>query len=138
MSKIIKSIILIVLLLSLLVSSYYLANITVLNSRANNYITTFNPNNSYVFASPVAAKADDDQKIRITVFLLSNQGLPITGASVKLITSRQTVNVSQVSPQTDETGKAYFDLSSALAGPATIIAEVQNQSLPQKITISFY
>lgn len=138
MSKILKLIILIVLLFSLFFSSYYLAQITVLNSRASNYVTILSPDNSYVFASPVAAKADNDQRIRITIFLLSNQGLPVVGVTVKLTTSRQTVNIIQVSPQTDETGKAYFDLSSTQAGPATIIASVESQPLPQKITVSFY
>lgn len=138
MSKILKLFILLVLLLSLFFSSYYLAKITVLSSRASNYVTVLNPDNSYVFASPVAAKADNDQRIRITVFLLNNQGLPVVGATVKLTTSRQTVNISQVSPQTDETGKAYFDLSSNLAGPATILASIESQTLPQKITVSFY
>lgn len=138
MSKILKLFILIVLLLSLFFSTYYLAKITVLSSRASTYATILSPENSYVFASPIAAKADNEQRIRITVFLLNSQGLPVVGATVKLTTSRQTLNISQVSPQTDETGKAYFDLSSNLPGPATVLAAVESQTLPQKITISFY
>lgn len=92
--------------------------------------------NSYVFASPVAADADGSSIIRITAFLLSAQGLGISGAKVQLKLDAS-VKISQNEPVTDAFGRATFDLISSTRGDYTISAEAEGALLPQKVAISF-
>ncbi len=92
--------------------------------------------NSYVFASPIAATADGTSIIRITVFLLNNQGLGVAGKNVSLkITG--SVNVANTQPTSDNMGRAIFDLTSSTPGSYTVSAEVEGVLLPQTVSISF-
>lgn len=92
--------------------------------------------NSYVFASPINALADGESIIRVTVFLLNNQGLGVGGQSVNLKVQPE-ANISPVSPVTDNLGRATFDLTSNTPGDYTISAEVEDGSLPQMVSVSF-
>lgn len=92
--------------------------------------------NSYVFASPIAASADGESIIRVTVFLLNNQGLGVSGQSVNLKVQPE-ANISPVLPVTDNLGRATFDLTSNTPGDYTISAEVEDGSLPQTVSVSF-
>ncbi len=71
--------------------------------------------NSYVFASPVRAKAGGDL-IRVTVFLLDDEGNPIFDRKIKIESNSQNLVIKDVQVLTDETGKALFDLSSDISG----------------------
>lgn len=93
--------------------------------------------NSYLFVSPVSAEANGTSIVRATVFLLNSQGLGITGQSVQLKTSGR-VTVSQITPLSDNFGKATFDLTSSTPGDYTISAEVGGVVLPQTVSVSFH
>ncbi|MDP4009579.1 MAG: Ig-like domain-containing protein [Candidatus Shapirobacteria bacterium] len=93
--------------------------------------------NSYLFASPIQAKADGKEKIRITAFLLDGQGLGISNLKVSLQLP-QNVSVLAIQSVTDDTGKAVFDLSSSVAKQLDIAAQVNNKTIPQKVKIVFY
>lgn len=93
--------------------------------------------NSYLFASPIQAKADSRQLIRITVFLLNSQGLGIPNAPVSLKTD-PALNLIPVQPQTDQYGKAVFDISSSAKGKFSVSASTAGQNLPQTVSILFY
>lgn len=127
------------LLLALLASLFLVFRPTIFLGQA--YTPSQNPNsalqNSYLFASPIQAKADDHQLIRITVFLLDSQGLGLANQSVKLITPSP---LSQQSIQsfTDSYGKAVFDISSSSPGKYTLSAQTNNKTLPQSVNIIFY
>lgn len=134
-----KSLILIVfLLLALLASLTLIFRTTIFLGKA----TTGNQSsvaleNSYLFASPLQAKADGKEQIRITVFLLDSRGLGVPSQPVTLLVP-QTVTVFTPLPTTDDTGKIIFDLSSPVASKIDIQAKIGSNLLPQKVLIVFY
>jgi hypothetical protein len=138
MAKILKILLILFLLGSLGATVYYANTIVTISSRASFNTGTVSTENSYVFASPVSARADGQETIRITIFVLSQQGLGIQALPVELETNRTTVKILPVSPVTDESGKAYFELSSLSPGPITTVAKVAGDTLNQKLTVSFY
>jgi hypothetical protein len=99
--------------------------------------TNFSPKNSYLFASPLRASADGQEKIRLTVFLLDSSGRGVAGQTV-FLGQNENLTVSAVQPTTDELGRAIFDISAQTAGEYLIEARVGNEILPQRVKISFY
>lgn len=93
--------------------------------------------NSYLFASPLQAKADGKEQIRITVFLLDGRGLGVVGQPVTLQVP-QTITVNAPVTTTDDTGKITFDLSSPAVSQINVQALTNNHLLPQKVHIVFY
>lgn len=93
--------------------------------------------NSYIFASPIKAAADGKSIIRITVFILDNQGLGIPNQTIKL-TVNGPVTVGLTAPTSDALGRALFDLTSTTAGSYTVNASAPGVSLIQKASFSFY
>jgi hypothetical protein len=92
--------------------------------------------NSYLFASPLYASSGGVEKIRVTVFVLDSQGSGVSGRSVILGQSPNLI--SQVLQNTtDAYGKAIFDTSSTTPGEYIIEVAVDNQTLSQKLRISF-
>jgi hypothetical protein len=92
--------------------------------------------NSYVFASPLRAKANGEQ-IRITVFILNDRGLGISGKTVS-IGGGKLLQVVTVQTITDGQGRATFDVSASGAPGVYIIqAATDGVTLRQKATISF-
>jgi hypothetical protein len=96
----------------------------------------FSPTNSYVFGSPLTAKANSQEKIKVSVFLLNDQGLGVEGKAVELKADAG-VNIETSQPQTDSTGQAIFYLSSASAGRYQVQAQAEGQTLPQTLTVNF-
>lgn len=92
--------------------------------------------NSYLFASPLQAKAADSEKIRVTAFILNSKGLGVSGKIV-IITSDKGINVTQVQAVTDSYGKAIFDVTATNPGEYLIEAKIGTSVLPQKIKVSF-
>ena len=93
--------------------------------------------NSYLFASPIQAKADGEQLIRVTVFLLDSQGLGVSNQKVSL-TYPTNLTLKNTQDITDDYGKTIFDLSSSTPGKHTISAQTNGQTLPQTVTLVFY
>lgn len=92
--------------------------------------------NSYVFASPISAAADGTSIIRVTVFLLNNQGMGLAGQIVTLKFTGA-VTVSQIQPTSDNLGRATFDLTSNTPGDYTVSAQIEGAVLPQTVSVSF-
>jgi hypothetical protein len=97
----------------------------------------FSRENSYLFASPVSAAADGTSLVRVTVFLLNDQGLGIPSQEVKLNVSGPVV-IAAVQPVTDSFGRSLFDITSSSAGSYTISAEVLNTTVPQTVSVAFH
>ncbi|MCX6704308.1 MAG: hypothetical protein NTZ07_02570 [Candidatus Woesebacteria bacterium] len=92
--------------------------------------------NSYVFASPLRAKANGEQ-IRITVFVLNDRGMGMSGKKVT-IGDGNVLQVASVQPVTDSQGRATFDISaSGTPGVYIIQAATDGVTLTQKATVSF-
>ena len=129
------SILFIVLILfSLLFWFYEVRNFS---TRANVEQTSFSQENSYVFVSPLRAKADDQEKIRTTVFLLNNQGLGVANTAVAF-TINPKLNIEIVQGVTDSYGKAVFDVSSKIPGDFYLEFTANKKPLLQKAHLSFY
>lgn len=92
--------------------------------------------NCYLFASPLQAKADDKEKIRVTAFILDSQGKGVAGEAV-FLNQNEKLTISAVMPVTDDLGRAIFDLSTSSIGEYAIEAKVSNKTLPQKIRVTF-
>lgn len=92
--------------------------------------------NSYIFVSPISAFADGISTIRVTVFMLNNQGLGVTKQTVNLKTS-DSLTVKQVEPITDDYGRAIFDVISSTPGNYTLSAETAGLTLSHTVSISF-
>lgn len=130
-------IIIIFLILALIASLSLVFRSTIFIGKATGSAASVALENSYLFASPLQAKADGKELIRVTAFLLDGRGLGVAGKEVKL-SSERTLTIADVQTTTDDAGKAVFDLSSPVAGKYEITAVTEGKSLPQKVKISFY
>ncbi len=127
------------LVLSLLASLYLLMQTTVFFGQAqvSQPTSAGSISNSYLFASPLQAKADSQELVRITVFLLDSRGLGIPHQNVSL-NLPPTVNAHPIQPITDDSGKAVFDLSSSITGRFTVSAQSNGLQVPQTVSVVFY
>lgn len=102
----------------------------------------FSSANSYVFASPLTARAGGD-KVRVTVFALDKLGKGVSKKNVLVFCkspencSNEGIVISSVQPQSDTLGRALYDVSSTVAGRAELQASVEGVSIPQTVTVNF-
>ena len=135
-----KHLIFLILFLLILVSfSFFfgLYEVRFLKSRASVSQASFSVDNSYLFVSPLRAKANGQEKIRITVFVLNNQGLGVLGKEV-FLSRDPSLSVDIIQGQTDSFGKAVFDVVSTKPGEYYLEVSVDGKKLPQKAHLSFY
>lgn len=130
--------ILIIFLLTLGILVYYIKFTTSIAPKANSYNIASNVSisNSYVFSSPVRAKANGDL-IRVTVFLLDDEGNGIFDKKVSLRALEGQLNIKEVQSLTDETGKAVFDVESPVVGVFNLEAFTNELVLPQKVKVIY-
>lgn len=127
----------ILLILGLVLSIYLVSQTAIFRSRADSTNSKLPvKENSYLFASPIQAQANGQEKIRITVFLLDSNGL---GVSQQLVTLKTPANIQIENLQniTDDLGKATFNLSSSIPGKFEISAFTPTLTLTQKINLLF-
>lgn len=90
--------------------------------------------NSYVFASPVRAKASSDL-IRVTVFVLDDQGGGVYDKKVSLTANNSVLVIKDIQSLTDETGMALFDVSSSEANSYEVNVLIDGVILQQKLKV---
>jgi len=105
--------------------------------RASVSQASFSVDNSYLFVTPLKARASQQEKIRATVFVLNNQGLGVMGKRAVLSQDHSLV-VEAIQERTDNYGKAVFDISASKQGEYYLEVTVDGQLLPQKAHLSFY
>lgn len=91
--------------------------------------------NSYLFASPLRA-AVSVERVRITAYILDGQGIGVANKKVSLDTDSN-VFVTPISPTTDSSGRATFDISSDTPGATNIKASVDGKKLDQEVVVTF-
>lgn len=125
-------------LLILLIASigFWLYEAQYLVGRASTVRTGFSNENSYLFVSPLQAKANNQEKIRVTVFVLNNQGLGIQGYKVTL-NNHPALAIETIQGLTDGYGKAVFDVSGSKAGDYYLEVYAEAKQLQQKAHLSF-
>lgn len=134
-----KTIIFIIVLLLIIVgfiSAFGLYEVKFFSSRAGVSQASFSVDNSYVFSTPLQARANGQEKIRLTVFILNNQGLGVLGKKI-FISPDPSLNIETIQGLTDNYGKAYFDISSSK--PAIYFLEIKadDVALNQKARLVF-
>lgn len=138
-------VVIVLLLLFLIIIVWIIANLSAGRTSFFGKATTpgiFNSTNSYVFGSPLAARAGGD-KIRITVFALDDLGRGVANKNVvvncKEVNVCQSANVvfTPVQGQTDKMGQAIYDLLSPVAGKFELEAQVEGVAIPQTVTVAF-
>lgn len=104
--------------------------------RASVVAEPFSNENSYIFTSPLVAKAGNQEKIRVTIFVLDARGL---GVSQKLVSIQpdSVLKIEAIQGTTDNFGKAVFDISSSAPGSFTPQINVDGIQLSQKAKLTF-
>ncbi len=129
---------LVILLTLVLVSSFlWLYEAKYFIGRASVTPSSFSADNSYLFISPLQAKAGNEEKIRLTVFILNNQGLGVLGKKV-VLQSDPSLKIEKIQETTNEYGKAVFDVASTKAGEYYLEVMVENIPLKQKAHLTYY
>lgn len=137
MKKTILFLLFVFLLLAIISSLIFFYQRRTFIGRARSLDIGFSIENSYVFASPLRARAGSDEKIRVTVFVLNNQGLGVQGRRV-VLANQPNLAIETVQGLTDEFGKAVFDVESAKAGEYAGKIFIDSRQLPQSVRLSFY
>ncbi len=105
-------------------------------NRASIKRVSFSVDNSYVFITPLRARANGQEKIRVTVFVLDDQGLGVMGKKV-VLAPNEALNIENIQALTDNFGKAYFDVSSSKVGEYFLEVTVDAESLKQTSHLVF-
>jgi hypothetical protein len=127
------------LLLLLLLLSFSLNVRFLFQSRASGVGTeaSFSVDNSYIFLSPLQALANNNDRIRITVFLLNNQGRGVPGKQVVLDYTKE-LTMESVQSTTDTYGRAVFDAYTSLKGDYFVEALVNGTKATEGVRLKFY
>ncbi|MGB9882964.1 MAG: Ig-like domain-containing protein [Microgenomates group bacterium] len=134
-----KKIILLIVFLGIILGFtifFGLYEVQFFSSRASIKRTNFSLDNSYVFITPLQARANGQEKIRVTVFVLDDRGLGVLGKNV-ILSSNEALNIENIQASTDNLGKAYFDISSIKPGDYYLEVKIDGQRLKQKVHLVF-
>lgn len=130
--------------LSLIATLFLVSRTTIFQKRASSSSSSYVLENSYLFASPLQAKAGDislpsdhREQIRLTVFLLDGRGLGVGNQTISLQLPPN-VTITNQQEITDSSGKAIFDITSSTNQTFYITASVGGSKLPQKVRVVFY
>jgi hypothetical protein len=104
--------------------------------------TNYSLSNSYVFGAPLSAEADGQTKVRVSAFLLNDEGKGVADKQINLQVAPKdnatgTPQIGQVQPMTDKFGKAVFEVVSSTAGQYVATAVVDSMEIPQTVTLTF-
>jgi hypothetical protein len=136
-TKIIIGIIIILIIIFALIFALYISkNRVLVLSRAYGSGNQVELANSYLFASPLKAKAGSSERIRVTVFVLDSQGKGVFGRNV-ILGESDSIRVLPVQPTTDLIGRAVFDVAGSVSGYYVLEATVDGKVIPQRVGLTF-
>ena len=134
-----KSLVFIIILLLVIigfVGIFGFYEIKFFTGRASVSQASFSIDNSYIFSTPSGARANGQEKIRLTIFILNNQGLGVMGKKI-FIGTDPALNIEAIQGLTDSYGKAYFDISSTKPAEYFLEIKADDTVLKQKAHIIF-
>ncbi len=134
-----RSVLFFVVLLLILfsfVAVFGLYEVKFFNTRADVSQASFSIDNSYIFSTPSQARANGQEKIRLTVFVLNNQGLGVLGKKV-LIETDSSLVIDAIQGSTDNYGKAFFDISATKPAQYFLEIKIDDKALNQKAHLVF-
>lgn len=129
----------ILLLISLILTVFFVRQRTTFFGRAFSSLETTGDvalENSYLFISPLSAQSGGKEKIRLTVFLLDNQGRGVASQAV-FLGQNEKLEITVVQGVTDNLGRALFDIAAFAPGDYYLEAKTNNQILPQRVKANF-
>ena len=118
------------------ISVFGLYEVKFFSSRADVSQASFSIDNSYVFSTPSQARANGQEKIRLTVFILNNQGLGVLGKKI-FVGTDPSLSIETIQGLTDSYGKAYFDISASKPAEYFLEIKADNTTLNQKAHLIF-
>lgn len=118
------------------IGAFGLYEVRFFTSRANVSQASFSIDNSYIFSTPSQARANGQEKIRLTVFILNNQGLGVLGKKI-FIGTDPSLNIETIQGLTDNYGKAYFDISAVRAGEYFLEIKADDTALKTRAHLVF-
>lgn len=130
---------LVTIFISLLVFTFFFwfSEIKLFKIKADVSQASFSVENSYLFTTPLRAAASGSEKIRVTVFILNNQGLGVLGKSVSL-GQDPNLTIETIQGMSDQFGKAVFDVSSVNKGEYYLEVKVGDMKMNQQAHLTFY
>ncbi len=122
-------------------ANYVVPSLLVYVTKASR-VGKFSAANSYLFASPLIARADNEQKVQINVFLLDKEGHGVSGQNVVLDITPKVVSsglpeIFEIRPVSDSNGQAIFELTSLSSGNFEITANVGGVMISQMVVVTF-
>ncbi len=133
--KLTSLIVLFVLIFTLFISYIVFNKQIVVMTRASEELEP-SSETSLVFAWPLTAQANNQDKVEINVFVRNYKNVPLANKPVNLVTNLGIINPS--SQITDKLGKASFTLVSQTPGLAEVKAFINNQiQIKQSVSIKF-
>ncbi len=126
-----------VFVLIVLASFFWLYEVQFMSGKAAISRNSFSVDNSYLFVTPLKARANGQEKIRITIFILNDQGLGVMGKKV-FVAQDPNLTVDTIQGLTDAYGKAYFDVAGTKTGEYYLEVTADGSPLKQKAHLSFY
>ena len=115
--------ILIFIIVLMFFSGLFLYEACYMSGRASVVNNSIDPNNSYITYDPRKAQATGDEQMRVTVVVLSPQGLGVSGIAVSLSNPGDALKIETISGTTDTLGRAFFNISTKTAGEYNIEAK---------------
>ncbi len=137
MKKVIFFILLFLTVLFFFAGLFFFYEARFFSSRASVSRTAFSVDNSYVFVTPLKASSSTQEKIRITVFVLDDQGMGV-GQKTVTLSQNSSLQLESYQVSTDTLGRAVFDVSSGKAGEYYLDVSIDQIKLPQKAHLLFY
>lgn len=139
MKKFIPWLILIIFLLFLLSTFFFIFQTQTFKGRASSGAQTVSTKHSYVFTSPLEAQcgtSDKRESIRVTVYTLDEVGKGILGSNVSLESFEELIIKGEGT--TDPYGMTYFDVTCKNPGEYYLkVTTDGNLTLPQKAHLVF-
>lgn len=136
MKKILLFVFLFLIIFFLFAGLFFFYEARFFSSRASSTQEAFSVENSYIFVTPLQAKANSEERIRVTVFILNDRGLGVAGKTVIFAQDPGILlDVNQI--VTDSMGKATFDVAGKSPGEYYLDVTVDDMKLTQKAHLSF-
>lgn len=130
-------IMLIVILLFIFLTGYWLYQATYYSNQARATLSAISIDNSFTSTNPLKALANTKERIRLTIYVLNDQGLGASNSKTTLSADKNLI-IEDVQSITDQYGKAIFDISTNTQGIFSIDVYVDGKLLKNKATVNFY
>lgn len=93
--------------------------------------------NSYHFISPLKARANGNEKIRVSINVINSRGLALSGKKVNL-SNDNNLKFEVVQSISDQLGKSIIDVTSNKIGIYNLNIVIDGVILRDKVVLTFY